>query len=65
MTDCKGSHPVTAKVDGEMRDLLDEDAETLGRYRADVLREALDQYAALRRADFRCPHCENSIQLKP
>jgi predicted transcriptional regulator len=64
MTDCKGSLPVTAKVDGETKDLLDEDAEMLGKYRADVVREALGQYVDLRRADFDCPHCENSIQLR-
>jgi len=65
MTDCKGSIPVTAKVDRDTRDLLDSDADTLGQYRADVVREALSQYVDLRCADFECPHCENHIQIQP
>jgi hypothetical protein len=65
MSDCKGRIPVTAKVDVEMRDLLDEEAERLGVYRAEVARMAFDVYGDLRRADFHCPHCENSVQIEP
>ena len=64
MADCKGTHPVTAKVDGEMRDTLDEDAEHLGVYRAEVVRESLDLYVALRQADFQCPSCGEPIKIE-
>lgn len=65
MANCKGTHPVTAKVDGEMRNRLDEDAEDLGVYRADVVREALDVYVALRLAEFQCPTCGEPIKIEP
>lgn len=65
MADCKGTHPVTAKVDGEMRDAVDQDAEDLGWYRAEVVREALDVYVLLRRADFECPTCGEPIKIEP
>lgn len=65
MHECEGSIPVTAKVDSEMRESLDDDAEALGLYRADVIREALCQYVDLRRADFECPHCHNEVQIQP
>ena len=65
MSDCKGRVPLTTKVNTEMRDLLEEDAERLGVYRAEVARRAFDCYRNLRRAEFRCPHCENKIQIEP
>ena len=65
MSECKGRIPVTAKVDAEMRDLLDEDAERLGVYRAEVAREAFDTYRFLRTGEFECPHCGNRISIEP
>lgn len=65
MSDCKGKVPVTAKVNAEMRDLLDEDAEALGVYRAEVARQAFDTYRDLREGDFHCPHCSNAVSIEP
>jgi len=65
MSECKGNIPVTAKVDGEMRDRLDSDAEMLGVYRSEVVREALDAYVTLRLADFECPTCGEPIKIEP
>jgi len=65
MTDCEGSIAVGAKVDAEMRDFLDDDADALGKYRADVIREALVQYVNLRCADFQCPHCNSAVSIQP
>lgn len=65
MSECKGRIPVTAKVDAEMRDLIDADAERLGVYRSEVARQAFDTYGRLRRAEFECPHCERAIQIQP
>jgi len=65
MSECKGHIPITTKVDAQMRDLLETDAERLGVYRSEVARQAFDTYAYLRRAEFECPHCERAIQIEP
>lgn len=65
MSECKGTVPVTAKIDAQMRDLLDDDAERLGVYRSEVAREAFDTYRYLREGDFQCPHCANAIAIEP
>lgn len=65
MSECKGRIPVTAKIDAEMRDLLDDDAERLGVYRSEVARQAFDVYRELRYAQFGCPHCGEPIQVEP
>ena len=65
MTDCKGEHPVTAKVDAETRESLDRDADRLGDFRADRVRGAISVYLELRRAEFKCPHCSRPIHIKP
>jgi predicted DNA-binding protein len=64
MTQCKGRHTVTAKVDGETKESLDRDADRLGDFRADRIREAIGLYLELRRAEFECPHCNNNIQIQ-
>jgi hypothetical protein len=61
----EGRYPVTAKVDAETRESLDRDADRIGDFRADRIRDALTVYIDLRRADYECPHCENTIQLEP
>lgn len=63
-SECKGRRPVTTKVDADMENLLDADAEMLGIYRAEVVRLALDEYADLRQGQFECPHCNRPIQIE-
>ena len=65
MAHCKGKHAVTAKVDAEMRESLDRDADRLGDFRADRVRDALSLYLKLRRAEFECPHCQKAIEIQP
>jgi hypothetical protein len=64
MSECKGKIPVTTKIDAEMRDLLDEDADRLGVYRSEVVREAFDTYRYLREGEFECPHCSNHVSIE-
>jgi len=64
MTDCKGQHPVTAKVDAETRESLDRDADRVGDFRADRIRDALSLYLELRRAEYNCPHCSQRIEIE-
>lgn len=61
----EGNYPVTAKVDAETRESLDRDADRLGDFRADRIRDALGVYIDLRRADFECPHCQRPIEINP
>jgi hypothetical protein len=65
MSECRGTEPVTVRVDAEMLDLLDSDAEQFAVYRVEIVRRALDTYRLLRRAEFECPHCEQPIQIEP
>lgn len=64
-SECRGRLPVATKVDDDMEQLLDADAQMLGVYRAEVVRLALDEYRDLRHGDFACPHCGDRIQLEP
>jgi hypothetical protein len=64
MSECKGRIAVSTKIDAEMRDFLDDDAERFGVYRAEVAREAFDVYRKLRCAQFGCPHCGQPIQIE-
>lgn len=62
---CKGDHPVTAKVDAETRESLDRDADRCSDFRADRIRDALSVYLSLRRGEFICPNCGGSVQYEP
>jgi hypothetical protein len=62
---CRGRRPVTAKVDGDMEQLLQDDAELLGVYRSEIVRLALDEWWDLRMGEFECPHCSETIQIEP
>lgn len=63
--DCKGPHPVTAKVDREMKQSLDQDASLFDDFRADRVRDALTLYMAVRRGEFYCTNCGEPIEFKP
>lgn len=65
MSECRGQRPVTAKVDAQMLDLLDNDAELVGVYRSELVRQVFDNYRELRRGEFQCPHCSNNIRIEP
>lgn len=64
-SNCKGPHTVTAKVDAETRESLDRDADRLGDFRADRVRDALALYLAMRRGEWRCPSCGEPAQYEP
>lgn len=56
---------MTAKVDGETVESLDRDADRLGDFRADRIRDSLRLYLLLRRGDFSCPNCGDPIEYEP
>jgi hypothetical protein len=63
MANCNGRLPVSAKVDREMRELLDEEAERLGVYRSEAVRRVLDHYAEAREGSA-CPHCGQELHVQ-
>jgi hypothetical protein len=64
-TNTKGPHNVTAKIDAETRETLDEDSQRIGDFRADRIRDALGIYLELRRGEWVCPHCNDPVQYEP
>jgi hypothetical protein len=61
----KGPHTVTAKVDDETRESLDRDADRLGDFRADRIRDSIALYLMMRRGEFECPNCGEPIHFDP
>lgn len=59
----KGSQVATARLDGETMARLDDDAETLDECRADQIRRAVATWHRLRDGRFRCPCCDEPIEV--
>lgn len=64
MSECRGNIPVSAKVDAQMRDRIDAEAERLGVYRAEVVRRMLDAATELCEGDVSCPFCKEELQVE-
>jgi len=58
-----GELPITSKVDREMLDYIDDQADRLGVNRAEFLRRLLEDYRKSRRENLNCPHCEEAVVL--
>lgn len=65
MSRCRGDLPVTAKVDRQMKQFLDEEADRCGVTRAELIRRVFDDYKASRDEDLECPNCEQTIVFEP
>lgn len=65
MATCKGDVPITTKVDGATRDLVDKLAEEKGSSRAQVLRQLLELYHQSVDGDLECPSCTQTIRVQP
>jgi len=61
MSDCLGDLSVATKVDREMLEYVDSEAENLGITRSEFLRRMLDLYRESRRENADCPECENPV----
>ena len=59
----KGSQVATARLNDETMARLDDDAETLDECRADQIRRAVSTWYRLRDGRFRCPCCEETIEV--
>ena len=63
MSDCKGNLSLATKVDKEMIDYADAEAEKYGITRAEFVRRLLDLYRNSQREQVDCPHCGSVVVM--
>lgn len=63
MSDCHGNLSVGSRIDKQMQEFLDAEADRLGVNRAELVRRMFDAYRESRREQMDCPHCEETIVL--
>lgn len=63
MSSCQGNLAATAKVDREMLEFVDSEADRLGINRAEFMRRLLELYRESRRENTDCPHCGGTVQF--
>lgn len=63
MSDCMGSITVATNVDGEMRELIDEEADKRAITPSEFLRRVLDVYKASEEGKLSCPSCGATADL--
>ncbi len=63
MSDCIGDISIGSRVDKQMQEFLDGEAERLGVNRAELVRRLFDAYRESRREQMDCPHCGDTITL--
>jgi negative regulator of replication initiation len=61
MSSCLGDIAVTTKVDRDMAEYVNSEAERLGVSRAEFHRRLFELYRESRRENTDCPHCEETI----
>lgn len=63
MSECVGDLSLATKVDKEMLDYADAEAEKYGITRAEFVRRLLDLYRESRREQIDCPHCGSAVVM--
>lgn len=63
MSSCYGDLATTAKVDREMLEFLDSEADRLGVTRAEFMRRMMELYRDTRRENVDCPHCGDAVVM--
>jgi negative regulator of replication initiation len=63
MSSCQGNVTATTKIDREMSEYIDAEAERLGLSRAEFLRRMFDLYRESRRENTECPHCGEIVKF--
>jgi negative regulator of replication initiation len=63
MSRCHGDISLATKVDRDMNEYVDSEAERLGVSKAEFHRRLLELYRQSRREDLDCPHCEEAVVL--
>ena len=60
---CIGRETVSTKVDGEMRQWIEERADAAGVAVTELLRRLLDLYRASESDGFTCPYCDRPLRV--
>jgi Ribbon-helix-helix protein, copG family. len=63
MSECIGNLSIGSRVDKQMLEFLDAEAERLGVNRAELVRRLFDAYRESHREQMDCPHCGDTITL--
>jgi hypothetical protein len=63
MSTCQGDLPESTKVDGEMKEYIEGEADRLGVTKAEFHRRLLDLYRESRRENVECPHCAEKVKF--
>jgi hypothetical protein len=58
-----GDLPVSTKVDREMKEYLNQEADRLGITRAELIRRVFTLYRESRRENVDCPHCGRIVKM--
>jgi len=61
MSRCRGNISVSSKIDKEMLDYIDAEADRIGVSRAEFLRRLLELYQSSRREQEDCPECGTPV----
>jgi hypothetical protein len=62
-SDCLGKHTVSTKVDGEMLDFVQREAEYRGVPKAEFLRRLLEVHRASEDGKLTCSNCSEELKL--
>ena len=63
MSNCLGDIAATTKIDRDMSEFIDGEAERLGVSKAEFHRRLLEFYRDSRREKMDCPHCSEAVVM--
>lgn len=63
MADCHGQIPTSTKVDEEMREYLQQEADERGVSCSEFIRRIFDAYRAVDEGGARCPDCGSELRF--
>lgn len=63
MSVCKGTNPLTTKVDETMKSFVDSQSDEYGISRSELLRRVLELYLHCEQEEMVCPACNEQITV--
>lgn len=64
MSACKGTNPLTTKVDEPMKSFVDSRSDEYGLSRSELLRRVLELYLRCEQEEMLCPACNEQITVE-
>jgi hypothetical protein len=61
VTDCKGTNTLSTRINDEMDEFVNDEADRVGATRAEYIRRLLKLIRSSQRAELRCPECSHVI----